>query len=242
MNSLCDDTQKVHLKRLTDLVRSKTLTGTEAWSAFSAPDKRKKFTSCRTKALTCNFSKQEVDTYRWLRQVVQTKLFEKTGGSCSYCRRPVGHYGWAWHIEHVVPKSKFPAKAFLLSNLTVGCVHCNMWKGSRVDKQLRTQTLPIVNPSEPGFTYADHLRFIQIGTESLTFAKYLQHSALGKATYNTLEFKELERAIAIDGLDGRAAALHARLTRVMDRGMAAEGGQPLAELLSLLKSSIYAVR
>lgn len=239
MNSLCTNEQKEHLLKLTTLVRDKKLDGSEAWSAFSTPAQLKKFKGGRQRVQRFKFSTAEVKTYEDLRQAVRNKLFEKCCGSCSYCRRPVGHYGWAWHIEHVLPKSKYPAKAFLLSNLTVGCVHCNMWKGSRVDKQLTTRKLPIINPVEEGFQYSEHLNFVQIGTELLNFAKYFPHSPEGHKTYDLLSFKELERAYAINGLDGSAAALHERITRGMQIGLSVAEGQQFADLLQQLKTSIY---
>jgi 5-methylcytosine-specific restriction endonuclease McrA len=241
MITLCSEEQKVHLLKLIGLVRYGKLSGTEAWSAFSAPAESKKFKGKRPKKTNFKFTAGEVDTYEKLRQIVQNKLFERCCGSCSYCRRPVGHYGWAWHIEHVFPKSKFPAKAFALSNLTVGCVHCNMWKGNAVDRQLKTQALPIINPVEPDFEYSRHINFVQIGTESLSFAKYLPHSDKGRETYRLLSFKEIERAHAINGLDGSAAALHERITRGLEIGLASDEGQHLAALLQKLKSSIYSL-
>ncbi|WP_439890292.1 HNH endonuclease [Ralstonia sp. 25C] len=239
MNSLCTDEQKEHLLKLTTLIGEEKLSGQEAWSAFSTPERFKKFKGKRPKTKRFVFAEAEVQTYKDLRQIVQNKLFERCGGSCSYCRRPVGHYGWAWHIEHVLPKSKYPAKTFLLSNLTVGCVHCNMWKGSKVDRQLRTQKLPIINPVEQNFQYSQHLNFVQIGTESLSFAKYFPRTPEGHKTYELLSFKELERALAINGLDGSAAALHERLTRGMQIGLGTTEGQQLAALLQRLKTSIY---
>lgn len=239
MISLCTNEQKDHLLKLTKLVSDKQLSGQEAWSAFSMPERVKKFKGERPRVKRFLFTQGEVKTYKILRQIAQNKLFERCGGSCSYCRRPVGHYGWAWHIEHVVPKSKYPAKAFLLSNLTVGCVHCNMWKGRSVDTHLTTQKLPIINPVEVGFQYSKHLNFVQIGTESLSFAKYFPHTKEGRETYDLLSFKELERAHAINGLDRSAAALYERITRGMQIGLSAAEGQQFAALLQQLKSSIY---
>lgn len=239
MNSLCTDEQKRHLLKLTTLVSNKRLSGQEAWSAFSAPARSKKFKRKQQKTRSFTFSEAEVRTYKDLRQIVQNKLFERCGGSCAYCRRPVGHYGWGWHIEHVLPKSKYPAKAFSFSNLTVGCVHCNMWKGSKVDKQLRTRKLPIINPVELNFQYSTHLNFLQIGTESFSFAKYFPNTTEGRETYKLLSFKELERAHVINGLDGSAAALHERITRGMQIGLGTAEGQQFAALLQQLKTSIY---
>lgn len=239
MISLCTESEKPHLLKLKELVDSNALSGTEAWEAFSSPAQSKSFKGKRPRSKTFRFSAAEVETYQQLRHAVKGKLLAQCGGNCSYCRRPVGHYGWAWHIEHVVPKAKYPAKTFALSNLTVGCVHCNMWKGTKVDKQLKSQVLPIINPIESGFNYSDHLRFLQIGTESLTFAKYFPLSPKGGKTYTLLSFKELERAHAINGLDGNAAALHERITQGLLLGMTSEEGQHLAALLQKLKTSIY---
>lgn len=239
MKSLCTVEEEKHLLKLITLISEQKLSGQEAWSAFSAPKKSIKFKGKRQRAVNFTFTAEEVQTYKNLRQLVQNELFERCNGSCSYCRRPVGHYGWAWHIEHVVPKSKYPAKTFLLSNLTVGCVHCNMWKGSKVDKQLRTQKLPIINPTEVNFRYSTHLKFVQIGTESLNFSKYFPQTTEGQKTYELLSFKELERAHAINGMDGSAAALHERITRGVKIGLGTAGGQELVALLQQLKTSIY---
>lgn len=239
MISLCTDEQKMHILKLTKLIKDGKLSGTEAWSAFSAPGKLKKFKGTRLRMKSFRFDDAEVETYKSLRQVVQGKLFERCGGSCSYCRRPVGHYGWAWHIEHVLPKSIHDKETFLLSNLTVGCVHCNMWKGSKVDKKQKTKKLPIINPVDTGFKYSDHLRFVQIGTESMSFAKYFSNSEEGSNTYELLAFKELERAHAINGLDGSAAALHERITRGMKAGLTVDEGYEFAVFLQQLKASIY---
>lgn len=241
MISLCNDDQRKHLGKLLELVRDRELSGTEAWSVFSSPSASKKFKKNRTRAKTFRFSGEEVATYKQLRLIVKNKLFERCCGSCSYCRRPVGHYGWAWHIEHVIPKARYPAHTFSLANLTVGCVHCNMWKGSRVDKNLTSKTLPIINPVEPGFQYSEHLSFLQFGTESLSFAKYYHHSKVGRETYDLLSFREIERARAITGLDGHAAALHERITKGLEIGLASDEGKHLVELLQKLKTSIYSL-
>lgn len=240
MRSLCiNNDQREHLTKLIRLMRTKELNGGEAWSAFSSPARSKSFTRKNAHWRTINFSAEEVDTYKTLRTEVQEKLFKQCIGCCAYCRRPVGHYGWAWHIEHVLPKSKYPSLAFKLSNLTVGCVHCNQWKGARIDKRVSRRQLPIINPVVPGFVYSTHLTYVQISTESLCFAKYSTHSDEGLKTYEALSFEELERAYAINGMHAPTAALHERLTRVMCAAHTDSEDQKLAELLGDLKSSIY---
>lgn len=239
MKSLCNDVQKNHLEKLLNLIRGDILNGGEAWSVFSSPDLSKKITRNKKHYKTINFTKEEVNTYKALRIEVKEKLFKQCLGCCAYCRRPVGHYGWAWHIEHVIPKSKYPLLTFEISNLTVGCVHCNQWKGARVDKKLKGKKLPIINPLSTGFVYPEHLTYVQISTESLCFAKYSTHSTEGRRTYELLSFEELERAYAINGMHAPTAALHERLTRLMYKNLADPEGQELLELLGDLKLSIY---
>lgn len=242
MKSLCvSNEQKVHLQKLLDLIVSNDLNGTEAWSAFSVPAASKEFKRGDVVWRTINFSAAERKTYAEIRQVLQVHLFNKSSGCCAYCRRPVGHYGWAWHIEHVLPKSKHSSLTFALSNLTVGCVHCNQWKGRRVDRFLVGKILPIINPSLPGFCYSAHLSYVQISTESLSFARYSHCSKEGAATYSDLSFSELERCHAINGMHPPLAALHDKIERAIGVGLSMVEGQGLADLLFDLKQSIYKI-
>jgi uncharacterized protein (TIGR02646 family) len=242
MKSLClDVAQMRHLAKLVMLVRTKTVTGPQAWSAFSVPKSTKSLTLTDGTTQLFSFSLPERTTYKFLREAAQKKLFEQYGRTCSYCRRPVGHYGYSWHIEHVLPKSIYPSLTFKLANLTVGCVDCNRWKGARVDKYAKNRTLPIINPIAEGFKYSDHLRYLHIGTENMSFAKYFPNpnSPEGTKTYDDLSFAELERAHAVDSLDPTASALHDRFTRAMAAGLAAVDAQEFLALLGELKSSIY---
>lgn len=242
MKTLCvNDAQRDHLARLMKLVSDRELTGTDAWSAFSAPKTKKNFYRKKVVWKVLAFTRKEVTTYTVLRAAVQKYLFNRCSGSCAYCRRPVGHYGWAWHIEHVLPKSSYPSKTFDLANLTVGCVHCNLWKGSRVDDKVINGVLPIINPSLPRFKYSDHLSYIQISTESLCFAKYSHSSPEGKETYEVLSFSELERAQAIDTLHAPSAALHERIDKAISTGLSKKEGQEVIDLLAELKQHIYRI-
>lgn len=242
MNSLCTNSnQKAHLQKLIDLIDSGDLNGTEAWSAFSKPEASKTFTRKNIHWRTISFSAEEQKTYKSLREKVKNHIFNKCSGCCAYCRRPVGHYGWAWHIEHILPKSKNPALTFALSNLTVGCVHCNQWKGARVDKKTSGKKPSIINPSLANFNYSAHLSYVQISTESLSFAKYSHHSPEGKNTYENLSFEELERSYAINSLHPPLASLHDKIERAIEVGLSVAEGQALANLLFGLKQSIYKV-
>lgn len=240
MRSLCTTAaQKTHVDKLLKLVSGKTLNGGQAWAAFSAPARSKSFKRKGKPDLKVDFTAAEVATYKKLRQTVQKKLYERCAGHCSYCRMAVGHYGWAWHIEHVQPKAKYPAETFRLSNLTVACVHCNCWKGAKVDKHVVGKIMSIIDPSIKQFNYADHLHFVQLGTEDFAFSKYLPHSPAGCETYDKLSFSELERAHAINGLHGRSMGVHDRLSRLMQSGLSATDRGELVDFLADLKSSIY---
>lgn len=242
MKSLCSDcNQKSHLEKLNKLISDGTLDGTEAWSAFSAPKVIKVFTK-NNSSKKVSFTKEEVKTYEVLRKAVAKHLFEKCSGSCSYCRRPVGHYGWAWHIEHVFAKSTHPSSTFTLSNLTVGCVHCNQWKGRKVDRTFKGNALPIIDPSLPGFNYSSHLSYVQISTDSLCFTKYSSRSPEGTKTYENLKFEQLERCLAINGMHPPLASLHDRIEKAIRAGLSANEGQELVDLLFELKNSIYQIK
>ena|SRR6218665_972887 len=240
MKSLCTTAaQKGHVDKLLKLVSSKTIDSGEAWTAFSTPGRSKTFGRGSKPDVQVDFTAAEVSTYKKLRQTVQKKLYEKCAGLCSYCRKPVGHYGWAWHIEHVLPKAKYRADTFKLSNLTVACVHCNSWKGARIDKHVVGRRLPIINPYLKNFNYSKHLHFLQIGTEDFSFAKYLPQSREGHETYRELSFEELERAQAINGLHAISMGLHDRLCRLMQSGLSTEKRRDLVNFLAGLKLSIY---
>lgn len=240
MKSLCaSEQQRDHLLKLVDLLQKKTLTGTQAWAAFADPSPMKTFKLKNGKEKEFAFSLAERKTYSALRQAVQLKLYEQYGRACAYCRRPVGHYGYAWHIEHVLPKANYPTLTFELANLTVGCVHCNRWKGVKVDKYVKNKKLPIIDPVSSGFEYSKHLRYLQLSTEHMSLAKYAGISTKGKETYKLLRFDELERVHAINDLDGLLAALHSRLTQAMSSARHNLEGQAFVQLLGELNSAIY---
>ena len=239
MKSLCSPAQRPPLLKLVKLVREKTLTGTQAWSAFAAPKATMKFKLKSGKEENFDFSLAERNAYKALREAVHTTLFQKHGRSCAYCRRPVGHYGYDWHIEHVLPKAHYSAHTFRLANLTVGCVHCNRWKGASVDNHIKKKVLPIINPLASDFKYSEHLRYLQLSTEEMSFAKYSPLSTSGTKTYQLSRLDELERAHVINSLDGLSAALHERLTRAMALGLAHTEAQQFLTLLGDLKSAIY---
>lgn len=239
MKFICNDDQRIHLLKLTKLIKDKQLTGTDAWTLFSSNKKVMEFKNQSGQKRQFISTLTERKAYKAMRASVEKKLYEDNNGFCSYCCRPVGHYGFSWHIEHVMPKSRFPSKTFKLANLTIGCVDCNRWKGARVDSRVTSKFFPIINPSELGFNYSNHLHYLQFSTEKFSFAKYTALSSLGKSTYANLNFHEIERAHLIDRLDGLTSQLHARFQKVMSPTFDGAKDPQLLKLLAGLKSAIY---
>jgi len=238
MRSFCaEEVDRAALARLAKMLADGAITSGQAWSCFSQPDKLKKFGEQEV-----TFSVAEVKAYGAIRKLASSKLFEKFKGACVYCRRPVGRYGYSWHIEHVWPKALHPHKTFLMSNLAIGCVDCNRWKGVRVDKTA-AQALPIIDPTQPKFKYSSHLGYVQISTEDLHLIKYLAKDPLGEKTHELLNFAEIERFTLIDSMNGGLAQLHSELRRLLG---ACDPEDPddarLIDLLLKLRGSIYHVQ
>lgn len=235
MQSLTKDPdEKAALLRLINGMGPEGLNGTNAWSCFSSPSDSYDF----RKQGVYNFTPLEKTSFFSLKKKLVSHLLEKSRGACAYCKRPVGRYGFSWHIEHVYPKSHFPERTFLLSNLVVGCVDCNKWKAARVDRQSRSG-LSIIDPSRPDFIYSNYLNFVSICTEYMAFIKYLPKDDAGLATWEKLNFAEIERATLIDSLNPRIERLHQRINQAACEKLGdAEGGE-LVELLYQLKGKIY---
>ncbi|MDP9993835.1 hypothetical protein J2W28_004463 [Variovorax boronicumulans] len=238
MRSLSENAvDRASLARLAKMLADDEITSGRAWACFSQPDQLKNFGDQKIA-----FSAAEVKAYKSLRKLASTKLFKQFKGACVYCRRPVGRYGYSWHIEHVWPKALHPRKTFLMSNLAVGCVDCNRWKGVRVDKTA-AQVLPIIDPTQRGFKYSRHLGYVQISTEDLHLIKYLTKDALGAETHALLNFSEIERFTLIDSMNGDLAQLHSELRRLLGACNPEDPeDERLIELLLKLRGSIYRVQ
>lgn len=67
-------------------------------------------------------------------------LIAASHDKCMYCESKVSHtyYG---DIEHIKPKSKYPALEFVWENLGYVCARCNGYKSDKYDEQN-----PILNP------------------------------------------------------------------------------------------------
>jgi uncharacterized protein (TIGR02646 family) len=65
---------------------------------------------------------------RYRHPEIKGALLSETAGKCAYCESKVRHIAYG-DIEHVVPKSKVPTKAYAWDNLTIACDVCNTNKG-----------------------------------------------------------------------------------------------------------------
>lgn len=59
---------------------------------------------------------------------IKAAILSETREKCAYCESKITHVDHG-DIEHIVPKSKVPARAFDWDNLTLACRICNQNKG-----------------------------------------------------------------------------------------------------------------
>lgn len=238
MKTLCkSDAETEVLKRLTDLVEDDKLSGTNAWTCFSKPQPSYQFGKPIVPLVV--FSDAEQDSLKAIKKNLVAHLLKKGRGACAYCKRPVGRYGFGWHLEHVYAKSRFPTKTFLLSNLTIGCVDCNRWKATSVDKTSTEGQLGIIDPTTKNFRYGQFLKYVHIATESLSLVKYIPQHPLGQQTWTRLKFSEIERATLIDSMNAEMSSLHDRVNDFLLHRDPLDEDDQVATLLRKLQSAMY---
>ncbi|MDB0529624.1 HNH endonuclease [Ralstonia solanacearum] len=232
------DIERGTLRRLLRYVADETLTGTKAWTCFSSPSAAYTYDEEQP---PITFTADETKGLKSLKKRVVERLELKYHRACAYCRRPVGNYGYGWHIEHVYPKADFPKDAFSLQNLTIGCVDCNRWKAARVDRATLDQGLTIIEPVAEGFRYGSHINLVHIATEDICLVKYRPISEEGKQTYAKLQFADIERSTIIDSVNDDLAALHRRMNDLLAKVQGDDSQSDLALLFGKLKSKIYRI-
>jgi hypothetical protein len=238
MKTLCKSNAETEvLKRLTDLINEGTLSGTNAWTCFSKPQASHQFGEPIVPPVV--FSDAERKSLKAIKERLVSHLVQRGRGACAYCKRPVGRYGFGWHLEHVYAKSRFPFKTFVLSNLTIGCVDCNRWKATSVDKTSTEGQLGIIDPTTKNFRYGQFLKYVQIATESLSLVKYLPQHPLGEQTWTRLMFSEIERNTLIDSMSAEMANLHDRLNDFLLDRDPSDADDEVATLLRKLQSAMY---
>lgn len=67
-------------------------------------------------------------------------LTDASSGKCMYCESKLLHVSFG-DVEHIKPKSRFPALEFEWNNLGFGCTKCNIAKGNKYD-----ESTPYINP------------------------------------------------------------------------------------------------
>lgn len=80
-----------------------------------------------------------IDFYRgdaW--RALRFLALKASNGACCLCGRSNRAHGVILHVDHIKPRSRFPALALTLSNLQVLCEDCNMGKGNRDDTDWRS--------------------------------------------------------------------------------------------------------
>ena len=87
-------------------------------------------------------------TSRWTR--ITSDLAVETDKLCCYCESKVLSVSYA-HVEHLLPKAKFPTLAYDWPNLGFACQVCNTKKGDYYEADA-----PLINPytSDPDLHFA----------------------------------------------------------------------------------------
>lgn len=115
----------------------------------------------------------EAEKSRYRHAEIKSALVTETSGKCAYCESKVRHATYG-DVEHIVPKSAEPTRAFEWGNLTLACDVCNTNKGTHQG---------IVDPYE--VEPSDHLIFA--GASILP----RPGSGLGLTTESTLQLNRL---------------------------------------------------
>lgn len=64
-------------------------------------------------------------------RAVRFVALKRGNGCCDLCGRSKREHGVILHVDHIKPRSRFPALALDASNLQVLCEDCNLGKGNR---------------------------------------------------------------------------------------------------------------
>lgn len=70
----------------------------------------------------------EVMRARYRHPEIKDAILAETANKCAYCESKIRHVTYG-DIEHIIPKSRVPAKSYEWSNLTLACDICNTNKG-----------------------------------------------------------------------------------------------------------------
>ncbi|KGD84286.1 hypothetical protein HA47_07120 [Pantoea stewartii subsp. indologenes] len=171
----------------------------DIWGCFSKPQLKKIIKDNTGKEHKLTFSSSEVERLKSIKKKLIKLLSSNCFNRCSYCKRPIGNYGWSWHIEHIKCKEHFRDLTFSLNNLTMACVDCNYRKASKVDAYNLSHK--IIDPNSNNYKYSDHLKMNIFGTDSLIMLKFKKIDDIGTDTYDYLQFKKLEYSTTLRSIN-----------------------------------------
>lgn len=95
---------------------------------------------------------------RYGHPTIKSALIQETHGKCAYCESILRHIAHG-DIEHIIPKSKVPSKAYDWTNLTLACDVCNENKGDYLGDDPAKSDENLIDPyvDEPG----EHFLFLR---------------------------------------------------------------------------------
>jgi uncharacterized protein (TIGR02646 family) len=135
---------------------------------------------------------------RYRHPQIKDSLLSETAEKCAYCESKIRHVAYG-DIEHVIPKSKVPEKAYEWENLTLACDVCNTNKGDTYSDDPTQSQDALIDPyhDEP----RDHFLFLR------EVVSPRPDSLRGKATDAVIKLsrpelleRRRERMAFIDGL------------------------------------------
>jgi len=168
---------------------------------------------------------------RYAHEEIRATLRDETSRKCAYCESHVEHVSYV-HVEHILPKSIFPALVVEWENLTLACQKCNVEKGDDFDA-----VCLLLNPyaDDPD----DHLYWL--GPMLMSLSPDRGRRTISKIDLNRAEllFKRAERIEHAKGIlhlmDGASDAVRAALTSDLAR-LVAPGAEFSAAVRSFLAS------
>lgn len=95
---------------------------------------------------------------RYRQRDIKDALLAETNGKCAYCESKIRHIAHG-DIEHIIPKSKEPHRAFEWYNLTLACDVCNENKGDYYNPDPLLQHHDLVDPYSDN--PSDHFLFMR---------------------------------------------------------------------------------
>lgn len=135
---------------------------------------------------------------RYRHKQIKDALVKETGGKCAYCESKVRHITHG-DIEHVVPKSKVPEKAYDWENLTLACDVCNENKGDTYSSDPALSQDALIDPyvDDPN----DHFLFLrEVVTPRPDSLRALATEQVIKLTRGELLERRRERMTFLDGM------------------------------------------